>query len=432
MDVWQNECKWEEEMILKTARSMARGTAIAALLTACLGGTALAQDLSIVTWMWNEPGIGEWWQIAAKKFEADNPGVNLEIRNLPVNEYMTQIVVELASGNPADIVSVSSNLPELQGSGGLVPLNSFIEASGMTGRIEQACLDRVTFDGNIMAIPIAGRTLVLLYNEAALAEARLSGPPTTPEEFLDYARKLTVKDSAGNVTRYGASMVHVNEEPTYEMLMMWSIAFGGRLTDGTNPTLTDPAVVEALTFMKTLYDENLIPRGRPEDDQRALFANGGTAMEIDGPWQVPFVARVNPDLVENIEAARLPWDGPATGGPNVMIAIGNTDNQELAWKFVETVLSEEVQGQFNKYSDVVPCAVGAVQDEILETKPYLAAELAHFREGPLAPIPAGFEDVSSEFQAIVLNAVTKSIQGGEDPAAALAAAQEELLATFAK
>ena len=281
-----------------------------------------------------------------------------------------------------------------------------------------------------MAIPLAGRTLVLLYNEAAFAEAGLSGPPTTPEEFLDYARQLTVKDASGNVTRYGASMVHINEDPTYEMLMMWSIAFGGRLTDGEKPTLTDPAVVEALTFMKTLYDENLIPRGRPEDDQRALFANGQSAMELDGPWQVPFVARVNPDLVESIGAARLPWDGPATGGPNVMIAIGNTDNQELAWKFVETVLSEDVQSEFNKYSDVVPCAVGAVQDSILETKPYLAPELAGFQEGPIAPIPAGFEDVSSEFQAIVLDAVTRAIQGGEDPATVLGEAQEELEATF--
>ena len=122
-------------------------------------------------------------------------------------------------------------------------------------------------------------------------------PPTTPEEFLDAARKLTVKDASGKVTQYGASMVHINEEPTYEMLMMWSIAFGGSLTDGTRPTVTDPGVVEALAFMKTLYDEELIPRGRSEDDQRALFAAGTTAMEIDGPWQVPFVGKVSPDIV---------------------------------------------------------------------------------------------------------------------------------------
>ena len=113
---------------------LGRGVALAAVLVAGLSTPSWAQEstLSIGTWMWNEPGIGEWWQLAAKKFEEENPGVTLEVRNLPVNEYMTQIVVELASGNPADVVSVSSNLPELQGSGGLVPLNDFIEQSGMT------------------------------------------------------------------------------------------------------------------------------------------------------------------------------------------------------------------------------------------------------------------------------------------------------------
>ncbi len=281
-----------------------------------------------------------------------------------------------------------------------------------------------------MAVPISGRTLVLLTNEQKLKEAGIDHPPTTPEEFLDAARKLTVKDASGKVTQYGASMVHINEEPTYEMLMMWSIAFGGSLTDGTRPTVTDPGVVEALTFMKTLYDEELIPRGRSEDDQRALFAAGTSAMEIDGPWQVPFVGTVSPDLVASIKATHVPWDGPATGGPNVLLAVGNTENQELAWKFIETVVSPEVQGEFSKYADTVPCAKGAINDETLKSKPYLAAELEQFQDNPVRNLPAGFENVASEFESIVLKAVTNALQGGGDPATELAAAQKELEATF--
>jgi ABC-type glycerol-3-phosphate transport system substrate-binding protein len=417
------------EMRKGKLRSAALATSSAAAL---LAGAALAQEqtVSLGTWMYNEPGIGDWWHLAVAKFEADNPGARVEVRNLPVNDYMTQLVVELSSGNPADVVSVSANLPEVQASGGLVPLNDFIEASGLRERVEEACWNAVTFDGNVMAVPVAGRTLVLLYNEAMFEAAGLEGPPTTPEEFLEAARALTIKDAGGNVTQYGASMVNVNEGPTYEMLMMWTIAFGGALTDGENPTLTDPAAVEALTLMKTLYDEGLIPRGRGEDDQRALFANGGSAMEIDGPWQIPFVRQVNPDLADSISAARLPWDGPATGGPNVMIALGSGDNQDLAWKFVEAVMSEEIQSQFNEYSEVVPCGVGAIQDELLAEKPYLQPELEQFQAGPIPPSPAGFEDVSSEFQTIALEAVTNALQGGEDPLAALEDAQAELEAAF--
>jgi hypothetical protein len=45
-------------------------------------------------------------------------------------------------------------------------------------------------------------------------------------------------------------------------------------------------------------------------------------------------------------------------------------------------------------------------------------------------LPAGFENVASEFQAIVLKAVTNAIQGGGDPATELATAQKELEAAF--
>ena len=117
------------------------GVAVA-LTAAVIAGQAFAQEktLSVGSWMFSEPGIGDWWKIAAEKFKKDNPGANLEIRNLPVNDYMTQLVVELTSGNPADVVSVSTNLAEVQGSGGLVPLNDFIAKSGMKDKVEELVL----------------------------------------------------------------------------------------------------------------------------------------------------------------------------------------------------------------------------------------------------------------------------------------------------
>jgi ABC-type glycerol-3-phosphate transport system substrate-binding protein len=412
--------------------SIGSAALMAAGLALATASGAVAQDktVSFGTWMWTQPGSGDWLKLAGAKFEKDNPGVKLDVRNLPVNDYMTQVVVEVSSGNPADIVSSAVNLAELQGSGQLVSLNDRIAASGMKDKIEDACWAAATFDGQVMAVPISGRTLTLLYNEQKLKAAGIDKPPATPDEFLADARKLTIKDASGKVTQYGASMDHINEEPTYEMLMMWSIAFNGRLTDGTKPTVTDPGVVKALSFMKTLYDEELIPRGRSEDDQRALFAAGTSAMELDGPWQVPFVAKVNPDMVASIKATHLPWNGPATGGPNVLLSLGKTGNQDLAWKFIEAVVSPEVESQYAKYADTVPCVKGAITDEAMQAKPYLAAELDEFRDNPVRNLPAGFENVASEFESIVLKAVTNTLQGGGDPAAELQKAQTELESTF--
>ena len=89
-----------------------------------------------------------------------------------------------------------------------------------------------------------------------------------------------------------------------------------------------------------------------------------------------------------------------------------------------------MQSQFSKYADTVPCAVGAINDEALKSKPYLQAELEQFQDNPVRNLPAGFENVASEFESIVLEAVTNTIQGGGDPQAELEKAQKKLEETF--
>src|SRR5690606_36935994 len=115
----------------------------------------------------------------------------------------------------------------------------FLEDAGLFDRLGDAAIDFVTHGGEIVAFPVAGRTLDLLYHEELFEEAGLSGPPTTPEEFLEYARELTIKEG-DRVVQYGASMVNAQESPTYEMLLMWTIAFGGRLAEDGRPTVNSP------------------------------------------------------------------------------------------------------------------------------------------------------------------------------------------------
>src|SRR5687768_16943784 len=128
-------------MNAKLLGSIATGALVAANLTLATAGGALAQDktISVGTWYWNQPVLGDWWRIVGETFEKNNPGVKLDVRNLPVNDYMTQVVVEVASGNPADVVSASVNLAEIKDSGGIIPLNDLVEKSGIRDRIEESC-----------------------------------------------------------------------------------------------------------------------------------------------------------------------------------------------------------------------------------------------------------------------------------------------------
>lgn len=425
--------------MIRTVRAAAVSASIASLvvLTACSGGGEPQQSdgpstVTLSTWMYDEPGIGDFWKLVIEEYE-QSTGNTVEVRNLPINEYSSQLVVEMAAGNPADIVFIpAAGLAEIAAIGDLEDLGPMFEETGIADALAPAALDYVTIDGAVTAFPVAGRTLDLLYNQELFAAAGIDSPPTTPEEFLDAARTLTVKDGDA-VVQYGASMVNAQEEPTYEMLLMWTIAFGGNLADNGVATVNSPEAVEALEFMKTLYDEELIPRGAPEDDQRALFANGTSAMEIDGNWQIPFVATVDADRAAQIAAAPLPWDGStATGGPNIAVAVsGGSPHKAAANEFIELLASDEIIGQFTDYSSNIPLIEGAVSDETLDERPYLQASIDAI--GSAVPIaPDGFEDQSSEFQAIVIEAIVTALQSGVDPQTALDQAQERIEADLAE
>ena len=54
-----------------------------------------------------------------------------------------------------------------------------------------------------MGLPTAVRSLALFYNNDLFSEAGLSGPPETLDQMVEYAKKLTKTDSAGNYIQVG-------------------------------------------------------------------------------------------------------------------------------------------------------------------------------------------------------------------------------------
>src|SRR5690606_31846485 len=119
--------------------------------------------------------------------------------------------------------------------------------------------------------------------------------------------------------------------------------------------------------------------------------NGTSAMEIDGNWQIPFVASVDPARAEKIVAAPLPWEGStATGGPNIAVGVhAGSPNKDAAIEFIELLASEEIIGQFTDYASNIPLIEGAVSEETLAERPYLQASIDAI--GSAVPIaPEGF------------------------------------------
>ncbi|RDE08946.1 ABC transporter substrate-binding protein [Pelagibacterium lacus] len=386
-----------------------------------------AQDIDFMVVDYDAPGMGDWWKLLVEKYNAES-GATVIPRSVSAGSYYEQLLIQAASGAGPDVLTVNpNNLGELLAAGHILPLDDYIDAANLRDAIVPGGWDSLTVDGTTYALPITGRTLELIYNACHFEEAGIASPPTTPEEFLAYAEQLTVSDESGRVSRYGANMVNANEDPTFEMLLMWTLAFGGAFSDDAgNFTLDSQPVIDALTFMKTVYDSGATPQGMSETDLRALFATGGSAMTIDGQWQFPFIEQNNAENFDCYRTAKHPWDGPATGGVNMALAINATsDNPEAAWEFLAMAASPDLQSQFSDHSPYLPYGVGALTDEQLAARPYLAPYVESSGTAHPIAIP-GHADQFNEIWPVVVDAVLLTLRDGVPAEQSLAEAQQRL------
>jgi arabinogalactan oligomer/maltooligosaccharide transport system permease protein len=148
-----------------------------------------------------------------------------------------------------------------------------------------ATVDAITLDDKQWGVPLAFKSIVLLYDPSVVTEV-----PTTTDELIAAAKELT-KDG-----RYG--LAYQAAEPYFHAA--WVHGFGGELLHDGQARLDTPEQAEALAFAKRLAeDEGIAPKQPTAELIGRLYSEGKAAFVISGPW---FVA----DTDRPIAAAPLP------------------------------------------------------------------------------------------------------------------------------
>lgn len=214
------------------------------------------------------------------------------------------------------------------------------------------------FDNQRLGFPPNRSMEVLYYNQTWLEELGFSGPPATPAEFKEMAcaGAASLGDGTGGyILRDDASAVAA-----------WTFAFGGDVLteDGTSYVYNSPATVEAMTFLKDLYDSGcayFFTEGYPDPQfaaRKGIFAQGSTS-------GIPFYARGIATVAE--EQGRDPdvWGVAAiphtTANPvqniyggDVMITKTTPEQEVAAWIFVKWFTSPEIQARWSEISGYFP------------------------------------------------------------------------------
>lgn len=333
-------------------------TVIALLIVTLVSfGTVVAQntvELKILYWNWGPDAVATQEQIATG-FEALNPGIDvvpIGVEGTNWGTYLDGVATLIAGGEAPDLVLVASEGVRLlvENFELAMPLDEFIaedqeELQPLLDDIAQPMLDALNINGQQYMLPQQWNNMVIYLNTDRLEEAGLEMPPAdwTREQFLEYAQALTVDENGdGTPERYGYAWD--NSSPFISTLP-WIFAHGGDILsdDYCTPTITDPAVQEALQFMYDLiYVHKVAPAPVAGGDLYNLFQNGDLAMFGAGRWALTALL---PAGFQDFDIQYFP------GSPNRQTIFGlgtyallnTTQHPEEAWELYKYMLSDEVQ-----------------------------------------------------------------------------------------
>jgi len=281
------------------------------------------------------------------EFEKRNPGIRVKRMHI-ASDYNAKLQTMMAANRAPDVFyMLSQDCRDYMNKGALMDLKPMLDRSRVI-RYSDFFPDTVRqfrIGDGLYALSYDWSPCVVFYNRTFFDEAGVPYPRQgwTWADFLDAAKKLTVRDSAGRVVRYGTLQM-----PGWAW-RQWIVQSGGRtFNDALDRCIIDsPDNVEAMQFAYDLTGKHHVapPANDSDVEPSIYFMSGRVAMVLSYRW---FITHLDP-------LKRYEWGiGPTPRGPvraNYSGAVGFAMSSQCrkpraAWKLIEYLCGPEGQAAF--------------------------------------------------------------------------------------
>lgn len=329
--------------------------------------------------------FAQWWEPELPQgafrelmdqFEAENPGITVDLLSGPYSTTREQVVAGAAAGTMSCVVGLDGAwVNDFVRQGAITNLSELMTQAGYD---ESQLASQIQIDGATYMIPVVNFVYPLFVNLDIMAEAGVEAPPDTRSQFADAAQQMTNADA--NV--YGWILPLSLEAPNgiQNDVMAWVWASGGSMLNNGQPDLLNEDVRSAVEYIKGLYDAGFISPGAfsmREQDKVEEFTNGRVGMMIDSLAHINLIRERNPDL--NFGIAAIPAEDGYTGErgmPYASWGIGVSEtcgNKAEAWKLVEFLMSEEVNSRLSSIANAFPGNVISTPDFVATDELFASA-----------------------------------------------------------
>ncbi|NVM31892.1 MAG: ABC transporter substrate-binding protein [Candidatus Helarchaeota archaeon] len=275
------------------------------------------------------------------------------------------------AGNPPEVAILAAvHSLTVARTGTIEPLDKFVEESDgekFWSDFFSAFREDVTLEGKIWSFPSQRSVQVFYYNADLFKKTGLdpNKPPTTWDELLTYAQKLTIREAGERVSQWGLLFPMDNW-----ILDSFAGQNGGRLCNkaGTEVYFTSKPVVEALEFWVDLVRKyKVAPPHMGYGDSSAAFVAEKSAMMYSSTGGMGFVEK---SAKFDYRIAMLPKKkvfATTLGGGNLFILQGlSLERQRAAWEFIKWITFPENTAKWSIGSGYIPVRKSAYDTQIMK------------------------------------------------------------------
>ncbi|MFD3326880.1 extracellular solute-binding protein [Streptomyces sp. NPDC058701] len=417
-------------MKIRTIAGPAALLLAAAAVSACgspseSGGDA-AGGTRLTVWIMRDSVSEDFLTRFTADFRQQHPDTTLDVQIQEWDGIGEKITAALASKNAPDVIEVgNTQVAQYAAGGGVADLTAkTTELAGADWLPGLAAPGRI--DGKQYGIPWYAANRVVVYHKDHFAQAGITAPPRTRDEWLAVTAKLNTGGRQG---------IYLPGQNWYTLAgFVWDEGGEFAVKDGGKwkGALDTPAVQRAMDYYGRLQALGKGPKDSDEakPPQAEVFARGDVAQIISVPGGAKAVEKANPALAGKLGFFPVPGptaDQPGsvfTGGSDLIVPAASA-HQEAAYEVVKALAGEQWQTELARAMSYVPNRTGlarVVQDN--EGTAAMAAGAARGRATPNSPQWAAVEATNP------IKSYMTAVLTGTDPARAARAASDSITKTL--
>lgn len=357
------------------------------------GSLASAEEITLQFWdnQQTESGLSDFQKAAVDRFMAENPNIKIEVTTVPYPEYQQRLLTAVQGGNAPDIATLDQIwVGAFAKAGAVEDLTDQAKASGLSrDQFFGGAWDSAIYDGALHGIPFNVDVWQFsFYNKTLLDAAGVKPESLKTFDGLKQAAEKLTGDG-----KFGVGLFGHKGEDTVVVVNSFIFSNGGQILDSNGAcALTAEPAREALSYLQGLA--KYAPDGilnASSGDMRELFLNGSLAIEFWPALEQPTLKKSDIDWgFVNGTAPEGKTAIGTFGGWNLAV-FQTSKNKEAAWKFIEFMVREDVNGDV---VDLVPANKAAAEPFLAKNRDGADRIMSHLDNAAPRPLSPRYLEIA--------------------------------------